>query len=117
MPARARARAPPACALRAARLVEDEVLDRRQVDVALILEVEQPAWGGDEDVEPVAELGDLGPLADATKDHRRAEVNVGTIGGKALADLGACLEDHVNVDTLLQRAASIARDFTPRHAK
>jgi hypothetical protein len=54
----------------------------------------------------------------------RANVETGSLApleiamvSQALADLGACLEDHVNVDTLLQRAASIARDFTPRHAK
>ena len=51
----------------------------------------------------------------------RANVETGSLApleiamvSQALADLGACLEDHVNVDTLLQRAASIARDFTPR---
>ncbi len=68
-------------------LVEDEDLHVGEVDVALLFEVFEPAWGGDEDVDACAQGADLLGLAYAAEDDGVAEGGVPAVGCEAVADL------------------------------
>jgi hypothetical protein len=69
------------------RLVEDEDLDRGQVDRPLADVVEQAARRRDDDLGAGPELRDLGADADAAVDRRRADRPVAAVGADALLDL------------------------------
>ncbi len=56
------------------RLVEHQVLDTRQRDLALCDEVHDPAWGPDHDVDAALQREPLGGVSDAAVQHRGAEV-------------------------------------------
>ncbi len=68
-------------------LVEDEDLDRRQVDGPLADVVEQAAGGGHDDIRRAAQGADLAVDADATVDGRRADAPVAAVDAHALLDL------------------------------
>ena len=67
--------------------VEDEDLDRRQVDRGPAGVVEQPARRGDHDLGAVAQSQHLRLEADAAVDRRRADGLLGAVRSDALLDL------------------------------
>ena len=71
----------------AVALVEDEDLHVRQIDKALLHEVQQAAGRGDEHVDAGLQGADLRILADAAVDHGPPQPGKAAIGLKALADL------------------------------
>jgi len=68
--------------------VQHEMLHLREIRVAPLGKVEQPARGRHEDVAAIAQPVDLRLLADAAEDHARAQVLVGAVDADALEDLG-----------------------------
>ena len=68
-------------------LVEDEDLDVRQHDSALVDEIEQPAGRGDEDVDAIGEVADLLADGHAAEHDGRAQLEEAAIGAEALRDL------------------------------
>ena len=68
-------------------LVEDEDLDRREVDGALAEVVEQAAGRGDDDVDAATQRVGLRREADAAVDGGRADAPVATVDADALLDL------------------------------
>ena len=71
----------------AVALVENEDLHVRQVDKALLHEVQQAAGRGDEHVDAGLQGADLRILADAAIDHGPPQPGMAAIGLKTLADL------------------------------
>ena len=69
------------------RLVEDEDLDLAEVGGSLADEVEQAPGRGDEDLDPRAQLLDLGVQRDAAVHDRRSQRDVPAVGLHALGDL------------------------------
>ena len=70
------------------RLVEYEVFEVVQPDVALVDEVEQAAGSGHDDVNAPLERCDLLALFDPAKDDRVVDLQVGAVVSDAVADLG-----------------------------
>ena len=68
-------------------LVEDQHLDVRQVHVALLHQVQQPARRGDQDIHAVVQGADLGRLAHAAIDRGLPHGRIAAIGLETLADL------------------------------
>ena len=68
--------------------VEHQDFHTRQVDRALLQVIEQPARGGDQDIDPVLQLADLRIDADAAEYHHRGQLGVLAVIAKALLDLG-----------------------------
>ncbi len=68
--------------------VEHQHLHLRQVEHALLLQVEQAAGGGDQDVDAALELADLRVHADTAEDHGRGQLEVLAVGANGLFDLG-----------------------------
>jgi len=71
----------------AVRFVEHEDFDAGQVDVALLVQVKQPARGGDDDIDAVSQRGDLRRLIHAAENHRVFQGNVAAVGAEAVGDL------------------------------
>src|SRR5690606_23216212 len=72
----------------AVRFVEDEDFHLRQVEGLLLDVVEEPPGGGHQDIDTLAQQGDLGVDVDAAEDHRGAHRQVLAVGGDAFAHLG-----------------------------
>ncbi len=68
-------------------LVEDEGLDVREVDIALIAEVVEPARRRDEDVDAALERLDLRRLPDAAEDHGASDRQILAVKLEVLLDL------------------------------
>ena len=68
-------------------LVEDQDFDVRQIDVALLHQIEQPAGRGDQNVDAGVQGSHLRRLADAAVNHGLPHAGVAAIDLKALADL------------------------------
>ena len=69
-------------------LVEDEILDAREIDVAFVHVVEEAAGAGHEDIDPGLHRSDLGIFTNAAEDEGLFEAEVATVALKALRDLG-----------------------------
>jgi hypothetical protein len=68
-------------------LVEDEVLDIAEVDVALFFQVKQTAWRGHENVDPTAEGIDLRTLSNPAEDDFVAQTEGSTVDLEPVSDL------------------------------
>ena len=68
-------------------LVQHENLQAVQIDKALVVEVHQPAGGGDQDVDAPFQGLHLGILAHSAEDDGGAEREVFPVGHEALLDL------------------------------
>ena len=68
-------------------LVQDEVGDLAEADVALFMQIEQAPRRGDEDVHPARKRADLGMLAHSAQDDGVAKREVPPVGAEALPDL------------------------------
>ncbi len=68
-------------------LVEHENLHRPEVDEALVHQIEQSTGGGDERIDAVLQVADLGTLIDATEDDGMPKSSMAAVGAKAVADL------------------------------
>ena len=68
-------------------LVENQDFHVRQIDKALLHEVQQAAGRGDEHVDAGLQGADLRILADAAVNHGPPQPGIAAIGLKALADL------------------------------
>ncbi|MNS67590.1 hypothetical protein D3C72_1008450 [compost metagenome] len=68
--------------------VQDQHLDLAQVEHALLLQVEQAAGGGHEDVDALLELADLRVHAHAAEDHGGVQLQVLAVRTHRLFDLG-----------------------------
>ena len=68
-------------------LVEHEEVDLRERHEPLLQEIDQPARGGDEDVDSLLDGAHLRALADAAEDHGVAERRVAPVASEALGDL------------------------------
>ncbi len=72
----------------AVRFVEDQDLDLRQIERALLREIEQAPGGRDENVAARAQRGDLRVDADAAEDLIGAQAQVLAVAARAVGDLG-----------------------------
>ena len=91
--------------------VEHQDLDVREVDVVLLLQVEQAAGRGHQDVDAAADAVDLRVLAHAAEDHGGAELQVLAVGLHGFFHLGGEFArggEHQGADGagLLRRAAA-----------
>ena len=66
------------------RLVQDEDLQPGQVDIALLVQVCQPARGCHQNIGALLQRLHLGPLAHAAEDDGAAQGKMGAVGGKAV---------------------------------
>ncbi len=71
----------------AVAFVENEDLHVREIDKALLHEIQQAAGRGDEHVDAGLQGADLRILADAAVNHGSPQPGIAAIGLKALADL------------------------------
>ena len=77
--------------------IEDEKGHRAEIDVALSDEIEQAAWGCNEDIEAARDCLHLRTLTNTAEDHRVTQRRVATVTRKAFADLRsefACWREH-----------------------
>ena len=68
-------------------LVEDQHLDVREIDEALLHEVEEPAGRGDQDIDAVVQGPHLRRLADAAVDGGLSHGCIAAVGPETFADL------------------------------
>ncbi len=68
--------------------VEHEIVEVLQVDEPLFHQVEQPTWGGNDDVDSAAKFLDLAVLFNTSKQGHRKELGVFGVIDDVLFDLG-----------------------------
>src|SRR5215831_337337 len=68
-------------------LIEHTAANRTKIEHALARQIEQPPWGGDEQIAAGAQRLDLRPLTHPAKDHRRAQGAVAAIARGAFSHL------------------------------
>ena len=86
------------------RLVEDEDLDGPKVDLALLLDIEQPAGRGHDDLHPRPQRGDLRILAHAAVDRGASQMNMAAV----VAHEFFCLQGQLTSGSDDQRANAFA---------